>query len=386
MAQTVITARESTQNTNFQERYVDREIARLTPNAAPLTVLLRNIKKISVPSWKPEHYEKGLPARWDQVNNGAGYASGDTAVVVDNAAYFPVGALVNVPRTGEHMRVTARVISTNTLTVSRSVGPTAAAALVDDDDLQILGTTYAEGAAKGTPQSHQPTAVFNYTEILRTIFGESESERQSQKYVGGEKDLMAEKLVEHMIDIERKMWFGERDIDTTSTDNPIRYMGGILYYATSNIKDFGGTFSEGEMEDWGASIGLYPGTSDTRTLFASPTWFGEIAQTAGARLQTVTDANATYGIRVSQWITGNLTFNIIKNRVFENGAGGTGYGEYAVALDVAKLAYLYLGDRNTKLRKNIETKGDDGYEHEYLTECCPGVKNPELAGVGKNIV
>jgi hypothetical protein len=388
MAQTVIRARESTANiaAGVIERYVDREIARLTPDAAPLTVLMRQLKSKSIPSTKPEHFEKDLPARWDQVNNGAGYTAGDTAIVVDNAAYFSVSDVFNVPRTAEHIRVTAVTTATNTLTVSRAVGSTSAAALVDNDDLQILGPSFAEGAALGSEKSHQPTNPFNYTEIVRTPFGETESERQSQTYVGGEKEMMAEKLVEHMIDIERKMWFGERNLDTSDTAKPRRYMGGVLYWATSNIKDFGALMTEPELEDWLQDVFSYTASGESRTLFASPDWITELDQLAAGRIQTVSDRNATFGIAVKQWITGHGALNIVKNRLFENGAGGQGYGEYAVALDTGKLTYVYLGDRNTKLRKNVGDPGDDGYTHEYLTECCLLFKNKEVHGIGKNIV
>ena len=383
----MVRARESTANTlsTVHERYVDREIHRLTPDAAPLTVLLRQIGKKSIPTTKPEWYEKELPARWDQVNNGAGYADNATSIVVDNAAYFSVRDIVNVPRTAEKMLVTAVNTGTNTLTVTRSVGPTAAAALVDNDDLQILGPGYAEGASLGNEKSHQPTAVYNYTQIFRTPFGETESERQSQKYVGGEKDLAAEKLVEHMIDIERSMWFGEREIDTTSTANPFRTQGGVLYFATSNVTDFGAAVTEAEMETWLQGITTYTASGDSRTLFASPTWISQLSQIAAGRIQTVSDRNATYGLKVTQWVTGHGTLNIVKNRLFENGAGGNGYGGYAAALDVKKLQYFYLGDRNTKLRRNVGTPGDDGYTHEYLTECALGFHNPSVHGVGKGL-
>lgn len=387
MAQTVIRARESTTNvlSNVVERYVDKEIHRLTPDAAPLTVLMRQLRSKSIDSQKPEWYEKGLPARWDQVNNGAGYADNATSVVVDNAAYFSVNDTVNVPRTGEKVRVTAVNTSTNTLTIVRSVGSTAAAALVDNDDLQILGPAFAEGAALGAEKSHQPTNVYNYMEIIRTPFGQTESARQSRQYVGGEKDLMAEKLVEHMIDIERKMWFGEREIDTTSTANPIRFMNGVLAYATSNVTDFGSTATEPEMETFLQNVTSYTGSGDSRTFFASPLWISQLSQIAAGRLQTVSDRSATFGIKVTQWITGHGTLNIVKNRLFENGAGGTGYAGYAVALDTSKLQYLYLGDRNTKLRRNIGTPGDDGYTSEYLTECCITLHNAELHGVAKGL-
>lgn len=384
MAQTVIRARESTANivAGAVERYVDREIHYLTPDAAPLTVLLKRTRKKSIPSTKPEWFEKDLPARWDQVNNGGGYTAGDTAIVVDNGAYFSVRDEVNVPRTAEKMLVTAVNTGTNTLTVSRGVGSTSAAALVNDDDLQIIGNAYAEGAGLGNEKSHQPTNPYNYTQIERTPFGQTESQRQSNVYVGDEKDLMREKLIEHMIDLERTALFGERNIDTTSTANPIRYAGGALYYLTSNVTS-AGTLTEPEFETWAQGVFANTNASDSRVLLASPLLISTIGQIAAGRLQTVSDRNATYGINVTQWITGHGVFNIVKHRLLESGAGGQGYSGYGIAIDPSKTRYFVLGDRDTKLRKNIGTPGDDGYTHEYLTEACMGFHNPSSMGVLK---
>jgi hypothetical protein len=387
MPQTVTRGPESTASVSSatQERYVEKEIARLTPDAAPLVVMTRSLKKKSIDHFKPEWFEKDLPARWDQVNNGAGYASGATSVVVDNASYFSVADIINVPRTAEKMRVSAVNTDTGALTLARGVGSTAAAALVDNDDLQIIGNAYAEGADRGIPKSHQPTNPYNYTQIFRTPFGQTRTESKTRHYVGGEKELAAEKLVEHMVDLERAFWFGERNRDTSDTGAPRNLMGGVLFYATSNITDFGTTVTEAEMESFMQNVTTYTGSGPKRALFASGIWISQLSQIAAGRLQTVSDKNATFGISVTQWITGHGTLNIIKNPLFENGAGGVGYGGYAAALDVGKLTYYYLADDNTKLRKNIQDPGVDGYVHEYLTECSLGFKNPSLHGIAKGL-
>jgi hypothetical protein len=45
--------------------------------------------------------------RYDAINNGAGYASGATSIVVDNGPYFAQYDHVLNTRTGELIRVTA---------------------------------------------------------------------------------------------------------------------------------------------------------------------------------------------------------------------------------------------------------------------------------------
>lgn len=162
---TALNAHESTANINTSQivRDVADRLAYLDPNAAPFTLLTRKADTRVAESYKFEWFEKELSPKLDQVNNGAGYAAGATSIVVDNGAYFRVGDIVQVARTAEVFRVTA--ISSNTLTVVRAVGETSAAAMVDNDDLFILGSAYAEGASVGTEHSHQETAVYNYTQI-----------------------------------------------------------------------------------------------------------------------------------------------------------------------------------------------------------------------------
>ena len=385
-AQTVIRAPESTENIPASRRVrdVSRKIHYLDPSAAPLTVLTKKASKASVYNPKYEWIEKDLPARWDAVNNGAGYTAGDTSIVVDHGAYFSVGDVVLVPRTGERVRVSN--VSTNTLTVVRSVGPTAAAALLDNDDFLIIGNAYAEGANAGSEKSHQETYPYNYTQIVRTPYGVTGTETQTENYTGPDKPrLRAEKAIEHMIDIERTILFGERDIDTSSTDNPRRYTGGFLYYATSNVKDFGGVMTEAELEDWCEDLFHYTGGSDTKFVAAAPTPISVLDQLAVARLQLV-PRDQTLGMTVKQFVTSHGNLMITKHRLLEDGyTTGDGYGGYMLAVDPSKIGYRFLRNRDTKLRTDIQAPDLDCWKDEYLTEMGWVVMNPQVHGIGKNI-
>lgn len=386
--QTVVRAAESTENIPSARRVrdVSRKIHYLDPSAAPLTVLSKKARRQSTFNSKFEWIEKDLPARWDAINNGGGYTAGDTALVVDNAKYFSVGDIVNVPRTGEKMRVTVVTIGSNTLTVVRSVGPTAAAALLDNDDLQIIGNAYAEGALSGTEKSHAESYPFNYTQIIRTPFAVTGTEAESENYTGADRPrLRAEKSIEHMIDLERTILFGERDIDTSSTDNPRRYTGGFLSFATSNIKNFGGVMTEAEVEDWMEDLFHYTGGSDTRFVAAAPLPISVLDMLANARLQLV-PANQSLGMRVKQFVSSHGTLFITKHRLLEDGlVSAQGYGGYMLAVDPNKIAYRFLRNRDTKLRMDIQAPDLDGFKDEYLTEVGWQVENPQVHGVGTGI-
>lgn len=386
-AQTINRARESTENVPASRRVrdVSERIAYLDPDAAPFTLLLSKAKKSTASAPKFEWIEKELPPRWDQLNNGGGYNDSATSIVVDNGAYFGVGDIVNVVRTGEKIRVSAVNTSTNTLTIVRSVGNTAAAALVNNDDLQIIGNAYAEGSPLGLEKTHVEAYLYNYTQILRTPFGETGTSMATEFYTGKRRPQMRkEKAIEHKIDLERTALFGERDIDTTSTNNPRRYTGGALFYLADNIKDAGGTLTGSEIEDWLQDVYTHTSGGDSRILFASPKIISVIDQLAVGNLQLV-PSDKTFGISVRQWLTSHGTFNIVKHRLLDNGVGGTGYGGYGLLLDPALWEYKTLAGRDTQLRVDVGVDGDDAWTDEYLTECGWKVGLSKAQGVLKGV-
>lgn len=85
------------------------------------------------------------------INLAAGYSNSATSIVVSDASLFSANDVLFVPRTGETMLVTASVVSTNTLTVTRGYGATAYA-MVHLDSVVRLGPAYAVNALSGTPK------------------------------------------------------------------------------------------------------------------------------------------------------------------------------------------------------------------------------------------
>jgi hypothetical protein len=381
---TMVSAAESTANVNTsqQVRDVADQLAYLDPDAAPFTLVTSKADKRVAENFKVEWPEKETRPKYDQINNGAGYNSTATSLVVDNGAYFRNGDVVSVPRTGEKFQVSS--ISTNTLTVVRAVDGdrTTGAALVDNDDLFIIGSAYAEGAAVGTEKEVQESWVYNYTQIFRDPFGATRTQQNTKSYLGNNRVRQRKEYASyHRIHIEQSMLFGERNRDTaTSTNSPRNYMGGFLYYATSNAKDAGGTLTEAEVWSWCESLFTYTAGSSSRVVYASALLCSVIDLLAGARLRTV-PKDETYGIAVKEWVTSHGTLMIVKHRLLVNGAGGQGYGGYGLACEPSQMAYRYLANSDTQLLIDRQAPGDDKWTDEYLTECALEFKLPGLHGV-----
>jgi hypothetical protein len=117
---------------------------------------------------------------------------------------------------------------------------------------------------------------------------------------------------------------------------------------------------------------------DSRTLFASSGLITVLDMLAVDKIQTVSDANLTYGIAVRQWRTSHGNLNIVKHRLLSR--GGPDYASGGIIVDVKKIARRPLAGRDTKILKNRQNNGVDGYVDEYLTEVGLQISNPEVHG------
>ncbi len=369
----------STANINQDQRVVDmhKSIALLEPNAAPLTVLLKQIKGKSKIAINPEfkHLEDELAPRWDTVNDASDMTSGDTTMTVDNGTYFSVNDVILVPRTGEQLLVTA--ISTNDLTVTRGWGTTTAVAILDDDPVTILANASEEGSDAPTPKTTKPTTVTNYTQIIRTPFSVTGTEDASELYGGRDMTYLSKKAgIEHKKDIERAFLFGEKKEDTSGS-TPRRFTGGLDQWITTNRTDASGALTEAEFETMLRSVFRYG--SARKTLMASPLLISAINSWAAGKLQTVS-SDKTYGIDIKQFLSGHGTLNIVKHNLLEESYAGMGF-----IIDTDNIGYRHMAKRDTKLKTNIQDNDSDTRMDEYMTEAGLHVFQEKTMGVIEGI-
>lgn len=383
----VVTGQRTTAAVASSQRVIDlqKEILLLEPNEAPLTVISQRTKKGTLRercsdvqfSWHNDESE----VRFGAVNNGAGYASTATSVVVADGTLFAAGDVVVVPRTGEQVLVTA--VSTNTLTVTRAWGTTTAAALVDTDPLLIIGTSQVEGAASPTARTQNPTKVDNYTQIFRESV-EASGSWMSSSNMSTPHDWPYQhkkKAIEHLKEIEYTGLFGSPKSGTQ------RSTGGLLNFLTSNGQDMGGTMTETELETWLRTLSRYG--SGTYTVFAAALPISVINNFSVGRLHTQVD-DTTYGVKIMEYISAHGVLQLVKHKLLE----GAIYGGYMIAVDFKSdntMKYRFLnGDgpgpsRDTKLLTNRQAPDVDGQKDEWLTEQGWQVGRPKTGGVATGI-
>jgi hypothetical protein len=383
-------------NIASSQREIDlsKEILLLEPDAAPITVVLKQIYNggRSRPAVDPlfSWHEDALEGRFDAVNDATPPVAADTAVTVDTGTLFAAEDLVYVPRTGEVFLVES--ISTNDLTIVRGVGATTAADFADDDELYIIGTADNEGDTSVEARSENPTKVDNYTQIFKHSVKMSGSLLSSSN-MSSPHDWNHQRrktAIEHLKDIELAFILGSPSSDETfatgDSAGERRTTGGLLHFCDQNVTDASGALTEVEFETW--LRGLFRYGSQTRTLFASPLLVSVLNGFSQTKLQTVVGAE-TYGVKVMNWISPHGEVKIVKHNLLE----GTTLSGYGIAVDYSRseIAYRYLkgdgpgGSRDTFLRPNVQANDLDGRQDEWISECGLQVGLPKLHGVLKGV-
>jgi len=344
---------------NQDKRIVDMrdKIFLLDPSASPLTLLTNKAMRREVYNPEFKWIEQALIPTIDRINAG-NLTAGATSLTVDNGAYFRAEMTVRVQRTGEILRVTG--VSSNTLTVSRSWGGTAAAALLDNDQLTILGGMAQEGASSQTSWGSQSVTKSNYTEIVRNPFEVTGTNDASSLYGGNDLEVMKNlRGIEHAKFIELKLLFGEKAEETTG--HAIRSTGGIHELISTNSDDYGGAFSLEEL--FTSAEAMFRYGSSSKVLFCGAAGVSAISSAAAGRLQMVPSDKA-FGINIDRLRTPHGDFLVVKHHLFE----GDTYKNMGIVVDIDNVGYSYLSGRDTKLMQNIQTPGADVKKYEWFTE------------------
>ncbi len=383
---------------------VDDKLFLLEPGESPLTAFLTQIGKIGDGGGKfnsmalqkrvvynPEftEYEDQYSGVWAQINNGAGYTSGATALAVDNpsAAIFSKFDLIKNTRTGEIMRVTAVDYSTQTLTVTRGAGATAAAAILDNDWLLVIGPAFEEGSKSGDSNTTKLVKVTNFTQIFKIKFGVTQTENASKLYLsanpGGDlKYLRAKYGIEQAKKIERAYWFNEKKEITGPDGKPLRLTGGVLeaITATGNVQDeAGSSLTELEFRSFLQNYAFKYGSSE-KYFFCGNVVLGYLEGFAANKLYIVPN-DKTYGVEVRKYQSSFGTLNIVRHPMFENQYAGMG-----VVVDLSTLKHCPLNGRDTLLETNIQDNDADEEVDQYKTECGLQRTNFEKNALLKGVV
>lgn len=371
----------------------------LDPNgSAPLTALTSQMKEESVDDPKYHWWEKRLQSRRIALSaNISAVASGtpETLAVSSGAFAFKAGDILAVEKgMSEVIQIVQDpVVDTSLIVVRGAAGTTPVAVTVASENPYVvgIGSAYEEGSAAPTGVNFDPTEAYNLCEIFRNTLEMSNTAQQTNLRTTEQvKEAKREVLQLHGIDMERAFWWGTR-YQTTKNGKPIRFTGGLTSFIDAgNIVNQNGVAADMEdLEGWMERMFRYG--SNEKMVFC-----GNRALLA---IQQIVRKNSTfniqsgikeYGMEVTKLFCPFGSLVIKTHPLFNQMSSviGTYYSvdSWFYVLDMSKITYIYLRNRDTKYEADLKENGIDGMKSGWISECGMRVAHPETHFLIKGLV
>ncbi len=348
---------------------------------APLTAILMGTQRERATT-RPElnWYGHGLQTRTTQIDDVAGYTSGDTVLTVDDGSIFAAGDLIHVERTNELMLVSS--VATNDVTVVRSFGATAAAALLDDDYLLNLGPAKGEGSSGADMRTSSTTKYTSYTQIFERTVSLTKTLAASTPNTEDERArLRREQMYEIGRDMELAALFGDPG-ELNSGGVVRRSTSGIIRFATANVSDANGTITKAEFLDFLSQV--FAKGSQNKLGFCGYA-VAAILTSLWSSTERTTVQSSVVGLTFQRIATpwGNL--DLIVNPHMS----GAVHGQQLLVIDPEQCEVRPLQgngqDRRLALQENVGASNDDAFLDKWLAELAFTWGNPDAHGILSNI-
>ena len=341
-----------------------KDIYTYDPTSTPmLTYLTSNGRVRPARATTVKHLEDEPVPEW-LTEDGSSLNTTATSLVVESGegTYCRVGDILFNPASGETMEVTA--ISTDTLTIVRSFGTTAAASIAAAQKLVNLGKPELEGGDAPAALHTVTVTKENYTQILKESVHLSRTLDQIDLYGSPQRDHLRKKAgAKHAREWEQICLWGEK-VNDVSGAAPKRAAGGLNEHISTNELDVSSTgiMSENQLRDFIGDCSRFKvdGSDGRKALIASRAVIDTIESWGANKLQTAPGGNK-YGFGIRTWYSSYGEVDVVWHPLIETGAEG-----YAFVIDTGGMLVRPL--QPTKLMTNIQDVDEDAYRDQYLTE------------------
>jgi len=269
---------------------------------------------------------------------------------------------------------------------------------------QVIGSAWAEGTDSPLGWEDKMYDREGYCQIFKTgmsIFSGTSMATEYRGVANEYQRIWQDKLMEHKMDIEQAMLFGDgitvNTAEAAGGGAPTRYSHGIIPFTSSNGKVYNMSYASSgydafldAMEDFFAPEG---GNSGEKLVLASRkviTYLnklgaGSFMNNSVGSSQYRLDVNSVPGafghtVTVVNTIFGNLHF------VAEPLLRGP-WEDYCVAVDLSNVAYRPLAgngiNRDTFIETNVQSPGVDGRQDQIITEAGLEISLPETHAIIK---
>jgi len=357
------------------------------PNGmAPLLALMGRLGDESVDDPEFSWWEELLTLTKCTVN-GALSSSATTIVVSSGALNLVQGDLLEVAvehaagtsaYAAEIVQVMANPTTDLSLVVSRGVAGTTAASISDAAVLVKIGSAFEEGSSAPRASTRNPTKYGNYTQIFKTTYEMTKTAEKTNVRTGDPVAMdKKRKMHDHSVALEQALLLGRKLETTGPNGNPLRYMGGLLSYLTTNNYVFSGTGTGTAGTDWNednfiaklSRVFDYNSPSgDERLCFCGNSALialNRLARTSSSTRINFNGVLKTYGMALSEWILPQGRLLVKNHPLFSQHPI---FDEAMIVIAPGSLKYRYLRGRDTKFEDDIQAKGDDTRKGQWITE------------------
>ena len=370
---------------NFREM-----ILWLNPNGdAPLQALMSKMRKESTDDPEFSWWEETNVVWRGAINNGAGYTATDTTLTIDTADALELkkGDLLLVETaedtaySAEIMEIASDPTSSTSITVTRGVAGSTAAALPDNTFLTKIGSANEEGSRAPTATSRNPTKQFNYTEIQKDSYSITGTAEVTKARTGDPvKNDKKRKMFDHFAALEFTSIFGKRFETTGANGKPKRYSGGLMYFLadaatnrgiTSAMKIWSAAATEDTFIDTIAPMFDYrtdDGNVDTRIVLCGNGFLTNlnklVRNSSSTRIQYDGEIKF-YGLSLRQFTIPQGTLYLKTHPLFNQ------HGRYtnsAIFINPSAIRWRYMNGRDTKFKDNVQLPDEDARRGYWLTE------------------
>ena len=254
--------------------------------------------------------------------------------------------------------------------------------IVDEDNLMRMGNAMEENSRAPEPRATQPAKYWNYVQSIRTSFSGSFDDEAEPKKVGPSERMRKQrrKAVEHKLDIERALLFGER---RENYAHRRRTMGGLFQFLTDqydsiNLNQANSSDSEDAFEE--ALEEAFRHGSKSKLMITSPRVGSRINKFARDRIETVS-GESTYGLQINKYLSFHGNLAISTSHMFEKN-----YRDKAVILDMENIDVLPYAGKHVTLRTNLQENDRDGWLDEYMSKLTLRVRLEKTHRVLENLL
>jgi hypothetical protein len=368
-------------------------INRLYPNGTgALTALLAYLDSEATTDPEYNWWEKSLPTRAVIINFGAGYAAGDTTFTLDDGSggdpgkILRKGYILKNMRTKEQMLVSADPAAGTSVDVIRAFGETAAAALLDNDELRVIGNANEEGGPLPTPIHYDATKRSGLAQIFRTPLYLTRTAKQTRlRTEESKRQAKIEALEMQSIDMEFAFLWGEQKETTGDNGQPLRATRGVVRAIEANAPANDNTATGSSLDETellGYLEPIYRFGSTEKLWVCGSTALNVLTNIAkaGTQLQAAPGSEVVYGMRLRRFMTAFGDGLIRQHPLFNLYAD---WRKVILIIDMANLRYRYVTD--LQYLRNRQNPGDDASKDEFLAECGLEIRHGQTHGIIRDV-